>query len=1063
MTNRMRLVNAGRFQELFREELGWSRPDHPPMKIEVDGDDYLLTQLAGYKGIRVWGCPSVPPSRVQRLIDHAVKAVSDERLIIFADQAVQAWRWPQSSNIHGSGQPRLVTHNHVVGTSNHALDQRLALVEISMDEDPSVIEVLRRMRAAFDADKLTKSFYAAFLAKHKELVQAIRGLDSLREREWYSALLMNRLMFIYFMQRKGFMDGDRDYLRDRLNRLQDLAGEDRFYEFYRDFLLPLCHEGLGAPDHEVADKKIAALVGDVPYINGGIFAVHELEANHPDMRIPDDVFVAIFDLFDAYQWHLDDRPAANQKEINPDVLGYIFEQFINQKEQGAYYTKEDVTHFMTSSTLIPVFLQRLQGATDIAIWARLVNYPERYIWESLQHGVNEPLPEDMRRAEQTFPRPIWNAKAPESHALPGETWWEVAQRREMLESLMTAIKAGDIQTIDTAVTANLDLESLATDTIDGMDSHADILAAWQVLTELKVIDPTCGSGAFLFAALKILQDLYAAVLDAARAHAATCTDPSLLALLEEVDSHANTSYFILKHATLNNLYGLDLMKEATEIARLRLFLKLVAAIDDRTDLEPLPDLDFNIKAGNVLVGARDADEIQDHNDLLSSRSIDDVLEDARQISVVYRTYREAQEAGTDSISKQAKAALASRLASVRNTVNKHFHAVNGVSTSLDEWVTSHSPFHWFIEFPEVFDSGGFDVVIGNPPYVSRRKVKDYAFRGFETDSTPDIYAPCTERSAQITRSDGRMTLIVPISAQFGSEFSSLRSLLEKRFADLWVSTFSRNPAALFSAGLGVRSTIIIGSGDGAGGNRLRVTKTHRWVDAYRPALFETLRYVSAEPVRSRVGWARLVDDQVGELFSRLLSRGNLSQLTRRIGTGSIGFKTTALYWLSIFAEDPPSYELDFSPTPQTKIGRLRFDSEREALLALAITASKLTFVWWYSTGDDFDVTADGLKSTPIDVSGLSDDAKEQLIRHAERLIEDSSNHVLFTKYAGKWMGNYVVSEMRDITDDIDVILARELGYEDLLPALEHAYYCAYKPTGDRPGTLRTDPSLNTRA
>lgn len=64
---------------------------------------------------------------------------------------------------------------------------------------------------------------------------------------------------------------------------------------------------------------------------------------------------------------------------------------------------------------------------------------------------------------------------------------------------------------------------------------------------------------------------------------------------------------------------------------------------------------------------------------------------------------------------------------------------------------------------------------------------------------------------------------------------------------------------------------------------------------------------------------------------------------------------------------------------------------------------------------------------------------------------------MFTKYAGTWMGNYVHSEMHDITYKIDLALAKELGYEELLPALEHAYYCVYKPTGDRPGTLRESP------
>ncbi|MFC7597578.1 Eco57I restriction-modification methylase domain-containing protein [Terrabacter sp. GCM10028922] len=1060
---RMRLVNEGRFRDLFIEELGWAKANHPDLKISTDDGEYTLTQVAGYKGVRVWFCPSVPSPRDQRLIDHEVNRISDERLIVFADSVHQQWRWPQSSNPLGSGQARLTTHAHVVGTENPALDQRLAMVEIGLNEEPNVVEILRRMRSAFDADKITKGFYDKFLAKHRALVEAIHGLDTSGEREWYSALLMNRLMFIYFLQRKGFLDGDRDYLRSRLDALRSKSGDDNFYEFYRDFLLPLFHEGLGAPGLEVADPVIKGLLGDIPYLNGGIFAVHELEEAHEDITIPDRVFESIFDLFDAYQWHLDDRPSANPNEINPDVLGYIFEQFINQKEQGAYYTKEDVTHFMTSSTLIPVFLERLEKATGINPWAYVAAEPARYIWASLQHGLDLDFAAEVEDQRDGFPRPAWNSKAPESLALPGETWWEVEHRRTTYAAVVEAAKSGNITDVDTAVTYNLDLESLATDVIDGMDSPSDVVAAWAILSGLKIIDPTCGSGAFLFAALKILQALYSAVLDAARSQAKTSSEPGLRSLLADVDAHPNALYFTLKHSTLSNLYGVDLMKEATEIARLRLFLKLVSAIDDRNDLEPLPDLDFNIKAGNVLVGARVAGEIEDTNDLLSSQTIDAVMAQANEITEAYREFRKTQESGGPDMVKGARDSLAAKLAAVRDTVNEHYHSANGLSGSVDGWTRSHSPFHWFIEYPEVFSEGGFDVVIGNPPYINKRKVQGYAFRGFATDDTPDIYAPCTERSSQITRPDGRMTLIIPISAQFGGEFTALRQHLEKRFSRLWVSTFSRNPAALFSAGLGVRSTIVVGSGSGAVSNSLHTTKTHRWIEEYRPALFETLTYVQHTAVSGHGGWVRLVDEGIAKLFGGLSPKGGLAQMVAsRGGMGSVGFKTTALYWLSVFSEDPPSYELNFQPTPQTKIGRLRFANAHAAKIALAILASKVAFVWWYCTGDDFDVTADGLKSSPINVSALSQQTKQRLAEIADDMVADFPNHIAFTKYAGKWMGNYVHSEMRDITDEVDKLLADDLGYTELLPALEHAYYCVYKPTGDRPGTLRYDPAVKAR-
>lgn len=1058
MTRRLEYVNRGDISGLFREELGWNRPDiATPCNVDVDGTQYEARQVAGYKGIRVWQINAVPDRRTQRFIDAELRRQSDERLIVFADSRTQEWRWPQVTNTQGAGQPRLVTHTHMVGSDNQALDQRLAMVEIGLTESPTVPELLRRMRSAFDADKITNEFYKKFLRQQDELVKAINGLDVEGERKWYSALLMNRLMFIYFMQRKGFMDHDRDYLRTRLTKLRSYSG-DKSYEFYRDFLLPLFHEGLGASGLQVSDRVIECLIGDIPYINGGIFAVHELEAAHSNISISDEIFESIFDLFDSYQWHLDDRPTASHNEINPDVLGYIFEQFINQKEQGAYYTKDDVTHFMTSSTLLPVFFERLQQKTGINPWDYVVKDPAAFLWDSISHGLEVPTPQDVEDQRDTYPRPAWNERAPETHGLPGETWWEAERRRATYAHLIDRAERGDINGVDEAVSANLDLHTLATVVIDGIDSPTDAVDAWRILTSLKIVDPTCGSGAFLFAALKILSDLYDAVIDVARAHAITSTHSDLHELLAEVDAHPNQEYFVLKHATLNNIYGVDLMKEATEIARLRLFLKLVSTIEDRRDLEPLPDLDFNIKSGNILVGARTVDEIRDITDLFAEQTIENVLTEADDVSAAYRCFRQVQEAGDSSEVRAARELLTARLTRVRASVDKHYHSVQGIRGTVDEWVATHSPFHWFIEYPEVFAANGFDVVIGNPPYVNRGKIKEYKFSGFVTDESPDIYAPCTERAGQITRPDGRMAMILPISAQFRNEFSNLRKYVEKRFSHLWVSTFSRNPAALFSAGLGVRSTIIIGAGDGATGNTLYTTKTHRWVDDYRPVLFETLTYVSAKKVRAHAGWIRVVDSELADLFAQTVSKQRLAQITTRAGNAQIGFKTTALYWLSVFLADPPAYELDYEPTAQTKVGRISFPTERDAKLGLAIAASKYAMVWWYCVGDDFDVTSEIIKSVPVDVSALSVDAKHRLMALADELVAGFPDHVAFTKYAGKWMGNYVLSEMRDTTDKIDSILATELGYARLLPALEHAYYCAYKPTGDRPGTLRYDPA-----
>lgn len=1054
---RLRYLDDGKFTDLFVEELGWELPRAKSQTVVLDDISYTLNPIAEYRGVRVWECPEVPDKRTQRGIDAEMKKNSAERLVIFRDSAHQEWKWPLSSDSLGRGSSRIITHEHYRGNRTEALLQRLRQIEIGLDEEPSVVEVVGRLRRAFDADSVTKSFFSRFSDEAGSLSSLIKGIKSESDRDWYAALLLNRLMFIYFMQRKGFMDSDIEYLRNRLAKVRSVAGPNKFFEFYSDFLLPLFHDGLGSPQRPVPNAKMAGLIGDIPYVNGGIFSTHALEAAH-QINIPDQAFESIFDLFDQYQWHLDDRPAGQPNEINPDVLGYIFEQFINNKEQGAYYTKEDVTYFMTSSTLLPAFLERLEGRTNVNPWQRLTTVAERYVWDSLNHGVDVPLPSDVVAEQGQFPRPAWNPVAPDTHGLPGETWWEVVARRDRLKRLLKSLKRGDVASVDAALSENIDLETLAVDVIDGLDSPDDVVAAWEILSGLKVIDPTCGSGAFLFAALKILEILYSAILDAADRHAATSTNPHLQALLQDADKHPSRQYFCLKHAAIKNLYGVDLMNEAVEIARLRLFLKLVAAVHRRDDLEPLPDLDFNIKPGNVLVGAQTVDSIaEDSDNLFGGVDLDEVSAAGLDIAAEYAAFQAATEAGDNQQIAQRKRHLLEVLDRVRDIVDHQYYASQNASTlPFAKWKASSQPFHWFVEFPEVFSQGGFDIVIGNPPYVAKRKITTYQYEGFVTDDLPDIYAPCVERASKITSKHGRFSMILPISSQFGSDFAVLRKFLHETYAGLWVSAYSRNPAALFSAGLGVRSTIVVGAR--SSGNTRSFTKTHRWVDEFRPALFETLTYFDLTGTAPGDMWLRPTSEGFVRIVEAAMGAGHtLAEAIRPNGSASLGFKQTSLYYLSVFREDPPAFELSCEPTPQTKIGRLSLGNQREADIVLATLLSKLAFVWWYASGDDFDVTQDGLKTTPVDPLRLPKAAQDELAALGAAIRKRLSQHLMFTKYAGKWMGNYVISELRDTTDQADLVLARELGYAKWLPDLEHAYYSVYKPTGDRPGTLRESP------
>src|SRR5208282_3718890 len=132
---------------------------------------------------------------------------------------------------------------------------------------------------------------------------------------------------------------------------------------------------------------------------------------------------------EQYDWHLDDRPTRTGREINPDVLGYVFEKYINQKEMGAYYTKEDITDYIAKNTTIPPLFDMAQKSCKIAfegehsVWRILQSDPGRYIHAAMVKGVDKELPEQIAAGlEDISRRGDWNKAAVLDYGLPTETW-----------------------------------------------------------------------------------------------------------------------------------------------------------------------------------------------------------------------------------------------------------------------------------------------------------------------------------------------------------------------------------------------------------------------------------------------------------------------------------------------------------------------------------------------------------------------------------------------------------------------------------------------------------------
>ncbi|MFW6106698.1 MAG: RNA-binding domain-containing protein, partial [bacterium] len=851
---------------LFTQELGWEH-HHANLTVTVDGTDYSLAAVAHKRGMVAYHFPStdieVPNYPTRRRIERQLTRSVHEHVIVFTDagQELQVWQWVKRE----AGRPAACReHRYHVSQPGDALIQKLAAIEFTLEEEEglTIVDVAGKTKAAFDVDKVTKRFYDRFKTEHTAFLEFIKGIPAEDDREWYASLMLNRLMFVYFIQKKGFLDGDTNYLRNRLEMMRKLRGKDKFLSFYRHFLLRLFHEGLGSQERTT---KLDALMGTVPYLDGGLFDVHELERQNSEIAIPDKAFEKLFDFFDTYQWHLDERPLRNDNEINPDVLGYIFEKYINQKQMGAYYTKEDITDYIAKNTVLPFLFDAAEKKCavafepDSALWSLLRDDPDRYIYPAIRHGVVDdsgnviPLPAEIAVGlDDVSKRTDWNRPADARFSLPTETWREyVARRRRCLE-LREKLAAGEVHQINDLITLNLDICRFAQDAIENCEGPELLRAFYSTIAGrlpaksnehfeqgISILDPTCGSGAFLFAALNILEPLHDACLErmarfleeadqqvsesveeavktvVAAGESTTAEfkstarwnikagkqdkamegvivktvaamlntkggvlligvedDGTILGLkcdyktwgkhgdrdafenwlitrlsdqfgrdcaalvaidfcslkkkdvcrvvvqpsptavyvkegkdqqffmragnstrqltaqelvkyhkqrfegekpaayvpptqrqqyagpakhrkfrriLDSVAEHPNQRYFILKSIIIGNLFGVDIMEEAVEICKLRLFLKLVAQVESVDQIEPLPDIDFNIRAGNTLVGYTSLNQVRNSvkSDLglvdeRDEKALAQIEEDAEVASWAFKQFRQMQ-------------------------------------------------------------------------------------------------------------------------------------------------------------------------------------------------------------------------------------------------------------------------------------------------------------------------------------------------------------------------------------------------------------------------------------
>ena len=1183
---------------LFTQELGW---DHHPgnLQVTVEGQDYTLLVIAQKRGMVAYQCPTdgteeIPDYATRRKIERQVARSVHEHIVVFtdADQEVQVWQWVKRE----AGRPASCReHTYHTSQPGDALIQKLAEIEFTLEEEEglTIVDVAGRTRAAFDVDRVTRRFYDRFKTEHAAFLKFIKGIPSKDHREWYASLMLNRLMFVYFIEKKGFLDGDTDYLRNRLQMIRQLRGKDKFLSFYRHFLLRLFHEGLGSQNRT---SKLDELLGTVPYLDGGLFDVHELEEHNQEIAIPDKAFEKLFDFFDAYQWHLDERPLRKDDEINPDVLGYIFEKYINQKQMGAYYTKEDITDYIAKNTVLPFLFDAAEKKCavaferDSALWSLLRDDPDRYIYPAVRHGVIGdkgniiPMPAKIAAGiDDVSKRGDWNRPAEAAFASPTETWREyVARRRRCLE-LREKLVAGEVHKINDLITLNLDICRFAQDAIENSEGPELLRAFYSTIAGrlpaksneryepgMSILDPTCGSGAFLFAALNILEPLYDACLErmarfleeadqqvpesveeavktviavgesstvefkstarwnvkagkqdkemenvivktvaallntkggilligveddgcifglnndyklwgkrgnrdafenwlitklsdqfgrdcAALVAVDFCrlekkdvcrvvvqpsptavyvkaekdeqffmrtgnttrelTAPELIKyhkqrferekpssfvpptqrqqysgpakhrdfrrILDSVAEHPNLRYFVLKSIIIDNLFGVDIMEEAVEICKLRLFLKLVAQVEAAEQIEPLPDIDFNIRAGNTLVGYTSLDQVRDSVksklglvDEQDEKALAQIEEDAEVASRAHRQFREMQtDRNMDAYQfHEAKLALRRRLDTLSEKLDRFLCADYGIDadakpTEYEKWQACHKPFHWFTEFYGTMTDRGFDVIIGNPPYVEYHKVRDdYQIRRYTTERCGNLYAYVLERCFTISQEPARIAMIVQLSAICTDRMQPLQEEYLKASNCIWASCYDDRPGKLFDGLEHIRATIVLSVRGTSSQPDVRTTNLIRWYTETRSTLFASIEYGLCDELCIPGSFPKCGDPRLRTILHKMRRLpSTLREAYDERSQHLVHYYRSPLYWIRA---------MDFLPhfrsaSAKRSVHHFKdFQVSREfwAPIVGAIINSSVFYMWFISYGNGRNVAIRDIITTPI--------------------------------------------------------------------------------------------------
>jgi type I restriction-modification system DNA methylase subunit len=605
------------------------------------------------------------------------------------------------------------------------------------------------IKKAFSVEALSDDFFAAYRKQYAEFVKFLTGKEYVKKgNKWeeqktgepdaqyftsfkeddklvrdYIKKMMGRIVFLYFLQSKGWLAGNLHYMHDLFYDASDEVKENFLDKVLEPMFFGLLNtkpeDRSSAPMVNGVGVKYIPNADEIPYLNGGLFQQEKID--EVDSVFPAGMFQSLFDFFDSYNFTIDENdPNDAEVGVDPEMLGKIFENLLeDNKDKGAFYTPKEIVRYMCQESLTAY----------------------------LQTGIED---------------------------------------AEVKEHIANFVKTNDVEEL-------------------GGASSELAMSIDRKLIDVKICDPAIGSGAF---PMGLLRELYA------------CRKS--IEIFEE-DNAAD----IKRHIIQNNIYGVDIEKGAVDIARLRFWLALI--IDEKEPM-PLPNLDFKIMQGNSLLESYKGVDLD-----VTSKKLKTGKDTKKTRGVLSLGFEETdvQKTIQDLVKSYFSITDHTLRAQRRQQIDKYVkdyikvcaEGNHEVQDAVDELEIPNDQFFlWHTYFADVFEQGGFDIVIGNPPYgVS---IKDDYRKAVVASwgNVPDyeIYYYFIVLAAPLLKEKGIMSYIIPNTFLFNTFAKHFREMLVEKWNVLEILDCTKFP--IFESAV-VRNAINLFQKDSEGSKQVGYRNT----------------------------------------------------------------------------------------------------------------------------------------------------------------------------------------------------------------------------------------------